>query len=157
MSTFTDTLARIRAEAGDDLLEPAAPPTAGDIGVGWSIYELVPEGGDYWPRGGVVVHIAPHAAPVEDTGEMVDRYLVVRADEGELHWTSLRADQVAMVDDESRPNAHTIAGVCQVATRELGRQLDRRRGVPDYERVLELFSLGARLMAVIARPASVAP
>lgn len=158
MSTLSDTLARLRAEAADELLAPAPAPTVAELGVGWSIYEKVPADGDYWPRGGVVVHVVPNGAHDELTGEAMDRYVVVRADQGQLNWTSLRADQVAALDDGSRPNAHTLAGVCQVATKELSRRLERRRGgAPDYDRVLELFSLGARLMAVIARPAAVAP
>jgi dipeptidyl aminopeptidase/acylaminoacyl peptidase len=153
MTTLAERIASVRAQAGDEPLERAPAPTVEQLGVGWSLHEKAPDGTWYGVRGGVVVHIAPHAAPVPDTGEMVDRYLVVRADRGELNWTSLRADQVAAVDEGCRPNAHTIRGVCQVAARELA--ATKRK--PDDERALELFSLGARLMAVLARPSTVAP
>lgn len=158
MTGFADTLARIRADVGDELLERAPAPTVAELGVGWSIRETAPAEGDYWPRSGVIGHVVPNGAHDAETGEAMDRYLVVRTDTGSLYWTSLRADQVAALDDGCRPNAHTLTGVCQVITRELAQRLERRRGgAPDYERVLELFSLGARLMAVIARPAAVAP
>ena len=122
MSTFTDTMARVRAQVGDGLLEPAPPPTVEQLAVGWSVCET--STGDYWPRGGVVVHITPDGAHSAETGEVVDRYTVVRADKAGLHGTSLRADQV---DPPEEPNAHTITGVCQEATRQLARQLDRKR------------------------------
>lgn len=150
MTAFADTLARLRAEKGDTPLLPAPAPTAADVGPGWSVWELAPHDSDYWPRGGLVVHVDHQAVPVPDTGEFVDRYVVVRADRGELRWVSLRADQVAAVGDSSRPNALTIRGVCQVAAREASK-------CRDDERLLELFSLGARLMAVVTRPATVPP
>lgn len=160
MSAFTDTTALLRAELGDKPLLRAPAPTVAQVAVGWSIWEKAPEGTDYQPRGGVVVHVVPNGAHHPETGEALDRYLVVkavRADQGGLAWTSLRSDQVAAVDDGNRPNSHTIAGVCKKATQELAQELERRRGSVDVERVLELFTLGARLMAVIARPGTVAP
>ncbi len=155
--TTSERLAQLRAEKGDTPLLAAPAPTTAQVGVGWSVWERSPDGTSYTPRGGVVVHIDPASTPDPETGEMLDRFLVVRARAGGLHWVSLRADQLAAVDDGCRPNAHTIAGVCQVVQRELREQLERRRGVVDHERVLELFSLGARLMAVVARPASELP
>lgn len=151
--TLADTLARIRAEVDSGLLIPAPGSTVAQLGVGWSVWETAPADSDYWPRGGVVLHVDPGADTSPDTGEVVDRYLVVRAHRGELAFASLRADQVAAVDDGNRPNAHTIRGVCQVAARELA--APKRR--PGDERALELWSLGARLMAVLARPTTVAP
>ncbi len=150
--TFADRLALLRAQTSDTPLERAAAPTLADLGVGWSVYEAMPPEGDYWPRGGVVLHVVPNGATDPETGEVVDRYLVVRADRGALHWVSLRADQLGALGDDNRPNAHTIRGVCQVAARELA-----ARSRPDDDRSLELWSLGARLMAVLARPAAVAP
>ncbi len=155
--SLADTMARIRAEVGDELLRPAPAPTVADLGVGWSINEAAPADSDYWPRGGVVVHIVPNGVHDVETGEAIDRYTVVRADRGELHWCSLRADKVGPLGDGNRPNAHTIAGVCQVVVRKLSDQFERQRGVPDYERALELFTLGNRLMACLARPAAPAP
>ena len=150
--SLADTVARIRAEAGDGLLTTASPPTVAQLGVGWSVYEQAPPDSDYWPRGGVIVH-GPWTVVDPDTGEVVDRFVVVRADRGALCWASLRADQLGPVGDGNRPNAVTIRGVCQVAARELA--ATKRK--PDDERALELWSLGARLMAVLARPAAVAP
>ena len=153
MSAFADTLARLRAETGDQLLERAPAPTASMIGVGWSIWERCPDGTSYDPRGGIVVHVDPAGAHDPETGEAFDRYLVVRAERGRLHWVSLRSDQVEAVDDASRPNAYTIRGVCQVAARELASS----RRTPDDDRDLELWGLGLRLMATLARPGTVAP
>jgi hypothetical protein len=155
MSAFTDTLARLRAEAGDELLDVAPPPTMASLGVGWSIHEKAPDDSDYWPRGGVVVHVTPNGAHSEETGEVVDRYTLVRAERGQLHWTTLGADQVQALTDANRPNAHTIWGVCDIAARELVARAKSR--APDHERALELWSLGTRLMAVLARPGTVAP
>lgn len=118
------------------------------VGVGWSVWEKAPADSDYRPRGGVVVHVVPQAELDVETGELLDRYVVVNVYGGKLAWVSLRADQVAPVTDSSRPNASTIRGVCQVAAREAAKC---RRD----ERLLELFSLGTRLMAVVARPSSV--
>jgi len=91
----------------------------------------------------VVVHVDRATDP--ETGEVGDRYLLVRAHRAQLVWVSLRADQIQA--DAGRPNAHTLRGVCQVAARELGRP--NRRKIDD-RRDLELWSLGARLMAVVA-------
>ena len=153
MSAFAETLARIRAEKGDELLQRAPAPSASMIGVGWSVWERCPDGTSYDPRGGIVVHVDPLSMHDPETGEALDRYLVVRADRGRLQWVSLRSDQVEVVDDGSRPNAYTIRGVCQVAARELAAS----RRAPDDDRDLELWSLGARLMAVLARPSAPAP
>lgn len=153
MSALADTLARLRAEKGDQLLERAPAPSAAMIGVGWSIWERCPDGTSYDPRGGIVVHVDPAGAHDPETGEALDRYLVVRAEKGRLQWVSLRSDQVEAVDDGSRPNAYTIRGVCQVAARELA----SARRTPDDDRDLELWGLGTRLMATLARPGTVAP
>ena len=160
--TFADTLARLRAERGDVPLERAPEPTVSMVGVGWSVWEKSPDGTSYDPRGGVVVHVDPHSVPDPDTGELVDRFLVVRAGRHGLHWVSLRADQVAAVHDGNRPNAHTIRGVCQMVARELRTLFDgtgagARRSPPDDDRALDLFSLGCRLMSVLARPGTVPP
>lgn len=151
MSALADTMARLRAEAGGEPLVPA--PTIASIGVGWSVYEQAPADSDYWPRGGVVVHVDPHSIADPESGELLDRYVLVRVGRQGLHWTSLRADELAAVDDGNRPNAHTIRGVCQVVARELA--ATKRK--PDDGRALELWSLGARLMSVLGAPGSVAP
>lgn len=153
MSAFADTLARLRAETGDQLLERAPAPSAAMIGVGWSIWERCPDGTSYDPRGGLVVHVQPAAAHDPETGEALDRYVVARADRGRLQWVSLCSDQIEVVDDGSRPNAHTIDGVCQVIARELASTRRRR----DDERDLELWSVGLRLKASVARSSVPAP
>jgi len=150
MRTLADTMARLRAEAGEEPFVPAPVPT---VAVGWSVYEKAPADSDYWPRGGVVVHIDIHSVADPDTGELRDRYVLVRVGRQGLQWTSLRADQLAGVDDGNRPNAHTIRGVCQVVARELA--ATKRK--PDDAKALELWSLGARLMSVLGAPGSVAP
>lgn len=159
MTAFADTLARVRAETGDTPLERVPTPTTREIGVGWSVWERSPDGTDYDPRGGTVLHVIPNGVHDEDTGEAYDRYVVVRVGRFGLHWTSLRADQLGPIDDGSRPNAHSIAGVCHAAARELVELLrPKARGeAPDMDKALDLFSLGARLTAAVARPAAVAP
>ncbi len=153
--TLTDTIARIRAEAGDGPLLPVPPPTVSDLVVGWSVHETADPSTWYDVRGGVIVHVTPNGAHSPETGEALDRYTVVDVDKGKLCWHSLRADQLAAVDDSCRPNASTIRGVCQVAARELVSGARSRK--PDDERALELWSLGCRLMSVLARPGTVAP
>lgn len=155
MTAFADTLARLREELGGKPIERAPAPTMAMIGVGWSVWERCPDGTYYDPRGGIVAHVVPDGAANPDTGEVVDRYLVVRRGLHGLHWVSLRADQLEAVHDGNRPNAHSIRGVCQIAAREVDRVLSKRQ--PDDEKALELLSLGARLMAVLARPDAVAP
>ena len=150
MSAMADTLARLRAEAGEE--PPPVKPSA-VVGVGWSVYEKAPADGDYWPRGGVVVHIDPHSVVDPESGELRDRYALVRVGRQGLQWTSLCVDELGTVDDGNRPNAHTIRGVCQVVARELA--ATKRK--PDDRKALELWSLGARLMAVLGAPGSVAP
>lgn len=109
MSAVADTMARLRAEANEVPLVPAPVPT---VAVGWSLYEKAPADSDYWPRGGVVVFIDPsHNVADPESGELRDRYVLVRVGRQGLHWTSLCADEVASVDDGNRPNAHTIRGV----------------------------------------------
>lgn len=124
------------------------PPATIDLG--WSVHEQTPADSDYWPRGGTLAAVIPGGAANPDTGEVVDRYRLVRVVEGRLAWVSLRSDQVAT---PQRPNASTIRGLCQVVARELAR--DHRE--PDDAKALELWSLGARLMSVIGAPGSVAP
>lgn len=160
MSARLDALrAEMDAKFGPPRSGPKAPPTTAMVGVGWSLWERSPEGTWYEPRGGVVVHVDPRAVLDEESGELLDRYLLVRAvrtpgsERATLHWTSLRADQVAALDDGCRPNAATIRGVCQVAARELAKP--RRRF--DDRRALELWSLGCRLMSVLGAPDSVPP
>lgn len=147
MSAFADNLARLRASHPEPLVSHVEDPVV-RAGVGWSVWERTPEGSDYDPRGGVVLHV--DVAPDPETGEIGDRYLVVRADRGRLVWGSLRAEAVTC---PGRPNAHTIRGVCSIAARELSGA--RRR--PDDARDLELWSLGTRLMATLARPDSGGP
>ena len=151
MNALADAIARLRAEAGGEPPVPAPVPTV--VGVGWSVYEKAPADSDYWPRGGVVVHIDPHSAADPESGELWDRYHLVRVGRQGLQWTSLRADELGTVDDGNRPNAHTIQGVCQVVARELA--ATKRK--PDDRRALELWSLGTRLMSVLGAPGSVAP
>lgn len=141
--TLAERLTLLRAAHPEPLVSHVDNPVL-PIGVGWSVWEQAPAGTDYSPRGGVVVHVDAHSADPA-TGEVGPRYLVVRARGGRLSWLSLRAHQLAPGE---RPNAYALRGVCQVAARELA--ATKRR--PDDERDLELWSLGARLMAVIVRP-----
>lgn len=145
MTAFAERMATLRAANPGPLVSHVDDPVVPSVG--WSVYEVAPACSDYQPRGGLVVHVDGGTAD-PDTGEVGDRYLVVRVGQGRLHWTSLRASQVQA--GPGRPNAHTIRGVCQVAGRELA--ASRRR--PDDARDLELWSLGARLTAVLARPDS---
>lgn len=137
--TVAERMAALRAAHPEPLVSSVDDPAP--IGPGWSVWEQAPAGTDYNPRGGVVVGV-DHHSPDPDTGEIGDRYLLVRTRYGKLSFLSLRASQVAPAD---RPNAATIRGVCQVAARELA--AERRRA--DDARDLELWSLGVRLMAVI--------
>lgn len=150
MNALAETLARLRAESDEGSPGQPTPPA---VGVGWSLWEKAPADSDYWPRGGVVVHIDPHSIADPESGELRDRYVLVRVGRQGLHWTSLCAGEVGSVDDGNRPNAHAIRGVCQVVARELA----ATKRTPDDRKALELWSLGARLMGVLGAPGSVAP
>lgn len=150
MSALADTVARLRAESDEG---PPGQPSAPVVGVGWTLWEEAPADSDYWPRGGVVVHIDPHSVADPESGELSDRYVLVRAGRQGLQWTSLCAAEAGVIDDGNRPNAHTIRGVCQVVARELA----TARRKPDDRKALELWSLGARLMSVLGASGSVAP
>lgn len=145
MTTMAERIAGLRAANPEPLVSHVDDPVA--PGVGWSVYETAPPCSSHEPRGGVVLDV-DHHSPDPETGEIGARYLLVRVRQGQLSWVSLRASQVSAYP--GRPNAHTIRGVCQVAARELAGS--RRR--PDDARDLELWSLGARLTAVLARPDS---
>lgn len=144
------TYAEIQAKAAElGPLLPVPEPTMRDVSVGWSLWEKMPDEAEYFDhrRGGVVVHVTPGWHP--DTGEAVDRYVMVHVHRDGLRWLSLRADELAAAA-VGRPNNKTIQGICTEAARQLVK-------VRDVEKALELWSLGARLMAVLARPGTAAP
>lgn len=139
------TYAEIQARAAAlGPLLPVSEPTVADVTTGWSVWEKMPADADYigHRRGGVVLQVAPGWDP--DTGEAVDRYVLVSAYRHEIRWLSLRADQLEAAAVE-RPNYKTLRGICTEAARRLVT-------IGDDDKALELWTLGARLMAVVARP-----
>lgn len=101
---------------------------ADEVAVGWCVSEEMLPGGDYEPRGGIVVDVWR-----DGPDETVREVRTLRVFRGRLLWADLGVGRIDWALAQ-RPAAATISPVLMVMVRDLARALVDKRTIGESER-----------------------